>query len=1011
MSSREAAIDRSEPERGQVDKEDWACLAYPPALAPRTRRMYSTHRTRRPCSPSPLAFAAVALGGLVGTGCPSVHQVVPQVAQQVKSHPVPPAPASGPLEAPRRSTLVPIRYQLDNGLTVVLEENHATPVVAFQAWVTVGSADEPEELAGIAHVFEHMLFKGTAKRGVGQIAQEVEAAGGDINAWTSFDQTVYHLVLASRYFDTGLDILSDALQNSSFDPGELQRELKVVLEEVKQGEDSPGRMASQALFSTAYARHPYRRPVIGYTKTVEKFERRALLDFFGRHYVPKNATLVVVGDFDVEKARKKIAQSWGAWGKAGARAPAATVRPVDPPQRAPRFVVTGADVKETHLAIAFHVPGLRHADTAPLDLAAIILGQGDSSRLQIEVKRNRQVVSDAYAYAYTPKDPGLLVAGATLPPAQVDEAAQAILDQLFRLIHLEVTPEELDKAKAIIESDSVYQKETVQGLARKLGFYSTVGESLHYEDEYNRSVRAVTPATLRAVAAKYLRPENCTISLLVPEAEAKKEKRAEARMREQLAGSWARAEQVEKALPKASGEVLLEVLPNGARLLVRREATIPLVAMRAVWVGGLRTEDERSNGINNMVAALVTRGTKTRTGDELAHEVESMAGSIGGFSGRNSFGLRAEMLARNVERGLAILADCILNPAFSDGELEKERRQVLEELRTQEDNVSSVAFRLFGQALYPNHPYRLDILGSPASVAGITRKKIVDHYRQNFPTSQMTLAIVGDVDPARIVAQVRALFDQPAPKVAAAAAIPAPAFPKAPVQVIKLLNKQQAHLVLGFPGTTVADPDRFPLEVLSTILSGQGGRLFVELRDKRGLAYRVSAFSLEGVDPGYFAVYMATSPENLAVAEAGIRDELNKVIDRPVGREELSRAKRYLVGAHDISLQRRAALASTLAFHEAYGLGWDEYRRYAPAIHAVSAADVQRVARTYLDPQRAVLAVVKPEEVSPTIAKKRAVETARREKAEAAVAARAEAARKIHGAARGKTRGKVARRR
>src|SRR5881275_141457 len=169
-----------------------------------------------------------------------------------------------------------VRFQLKNGLTVILKEQHGSPVVAFQAWVNVGSADETPELAGIAHVFEHMLFKGTERRGVGQIAQEVEASGGEINAWTSFDQTVYHLVLASRFFDTGLDILADALQNSSFDPEELDRELKVVLEEVKQGEDNPSRVATQALFGAAFTRHPYRRPVIGYTKTVKSFTRERL---------------------------------------------------------------------------------------------------------------------------------------------------------------------------------------------------------------------------------------------------------------------------------------------------------------------------------------------------------------------------------------------------------------------------------------------------------------------------------------------------------------------------------------------------------------------------------------------------------------------------------------------------------------------------------------------------------------------------------------------------------------
>ncbi len=560
-----------------------------------------------------------------------------------------------------------IRYQLDNGLTVLLEENHATPVVAFQAWVGVGSADEPEELAGIAHVFEHMLFKGTARRGVGQIAQEVEGAGGDINAWTAFDQTVFHVVMASRYFDTGLDIIADALQHSSFDPEELSRELKVVLEEVKQGEDTPSRIASQAMFAAAYGKHPYRRPVIGTSKTVSTFRRDKLVDFFRRYYVPSNITLVVVGDFDAAKARKKIAAAWGEASAAPApRAP----RRVEPRQKAPRVTVVTGDVREAHLAVAFHVPPLRDDDTAPLDLAAIILGQGDSSRLQVEVKRNRQLVTEAWAYSYSPRDPGLLVAGATLPPERTDEALDALLGETFRIATAEVTPEELDKAKAIIESDAVYQKETVQGTARKLGFYETVAGSLGWEAEYGRAIRDVSPARLRAAVARYVQPDNATIALLLPKAvvaDAGGKAKIEARLLERLDVAWRRARANEQPVAPSDGQVFREVLPSGARVLVMRDPSIPLVAMRAVWVGGLRAEDERVNGVTNLLASLVTRGTKTKSGDEIAHEVESLAGSIGGFSGRNSFGLRAEVLSRHASHGLGLLADCILHPAFSEG--------------------------------------------------------------------------------------------------------------------------------------------------------------------------------------------------------------------------------------------------------------------------------------------------------------------------------------------------------
>ena len=869
----------------------------------------------------------------------------------------------------------PLRIRLENGLTVLLYESHAAPVVAFQAWVGVGSADEAAEEDGIAHVFEHMLFKGTDRRGVGQIAQEIEAAGGEINAWTSFDQTVYHLVLASRYFDTGLDILADAVQHSSFDPGELERELKVVLEEIKQGEDNPSRVVTQALFSTAYTRHPYRRPVIGGEKTVKQLTRDKLLGFFRRWYVPGNITLVVAGDFDAGTATRKIEKAWG-----GARA-APVDRPAreEPPQRQLRSVVLPRDVHETHLTLALHVPGIRDEATAALDVAAIILGQGESSRLSLEVKRNRQLVSEIYSYSYTPRDPGLLVVGATLPAGDPEKAERAILRELYRLAHEEVSAEELAKAKTIIESDTVYQKETVQGMARKLGFFETVAGGVDYEREYHKRVAEVTPARLREAVARVLATPNMTVVALIPAAEKGKVdlrgRLADAAREEEAAAKkrWAAA----VIAPGKKEDVVRRVLPNGVRLLVKRDPTVPIVAYRAVWVGGLRYEDRKTNGVNNMLAALVTRGTTTRDAEEIMHEVEGMAGAIGGFSGRNSFGVRAELLSRNWERGLEILADCVLHPELPAEELEKERRQVLDELRAQDDNLTSVAFRLFAETMYKKHPYRFDGLGTQASVAGFSRRMLADWYARNLPLGDMTLAVVGDVDPARFIEKATGLFGGPdAGHRADGAARVAPedfaGRAAGTVEVFRFMPRQQAHMVVGFPGTTVDDPDRYALEVLSTVLSGQGGRLFVELRDKQGLAYRISAFSLEGIDPGYFAVYLACSPENLEAAMAAIREELRKIVTEPVGAAELERAKKYLVGTHEISLQRRSALASTLAFYEAYGIGYDEYRRYAGGILAVDAGAVQRVAARTLDWSRAVVATVKPEELSPGAARRAA---------------------------------------
>ena len=863
-------------------------------------------------------------------------------------------------------------FKLDNGLEVVLEENHAAPVVAFQAWVKIGSADEPPELAGIAHVFEHMLFKGTKKRGVGQIAREVESSGGEINAWTSHDETVYHLVLASRFFDTGLDILADTLMNSSFDAGELERERNVVLEEIKQGMDDPERQAGLGLFQSVFDVHPYGRPIIGNETTVRKLRRDDILAFFANHYVASNVTLVIVGDFDSSAVKAKIAKAFSPMPRGVAVGP----RPTQPEQTGLRVRGAAHDVKEAQLLFGFRTPAINHPDIATLDLLAVLLGQGDSSRLNLEVVRNRQLATSTSAYLFSARDPGTLVIGVGLPPGRVEDAVRAVLDEILRLTFEEVPTEELAKAKTILESDRIYDKETVQGYARKLGFFSAIAGDPNFEEYYLAALQKTTAADLRLVATQYLRTANLSIYVQVPERraaqQADKTEKVLQRVRTAAENAEPRASarfaRATAAAP-AADRVTRYIFPSGLKLLILRDSSVPVVALRATWVGGLRYEDDRSNGISNMLAALLVRGTKTRSAEQIMNEVEGMAGALSGYAGRNSLGVQAEFLSRYFERGFDLVADCIQNAIFSEDELEKERRIVLDDIRAQEDNLGQVAFKLFHSAMWQKHPYRLDPMGTPQSVAGLTRRKLLNHFRQHYNMSNLTIAVVGDVDAARVKAKVAALFgDSPEQKLEKPTVPTEPSHVE-PMQVFKFMAKEQAHLVLGFQGVSFASQDRFPLEVLAYVLSGQGGRLFTEIREKRALAYRVSAFSVEGLDPCYFAVYLASSPENLDEAVKVVRHELHEVAEKGITADELARAQRYLIGVHAIGLQRKSALAAALAFHEAYGQGWKTYRQYGDFIMKVTVADVARAARKYLDPQREITAVVKPPAASPGAAR------------------------------------------
>ena len=379
------------------------------------------------------------------------------------------------------------RKRLPNGLTLLCEEMHDAPVVALQAWVNVGSADETVEQMGIAHLHEHMLFKGTTKRGVGEIARTVEAAGGEINAWTSFDETVYHVVMAAQELGTGVDILADALRNSTFDATELSREIEVVLEEIRRADDTPARRIAQAMFSLAYHEHPYRRPVLGYDRTVRTFNRERMVDFYHQHYRPDQITFVAVGDFSTDALVALMHQYFGDWSRPAGKQKAP--RPVEPAQTDLRIKVLTEDVKEARLAIAWQGPAFSHPDLAAMDALAVILGHGDSSRLYEALHRRRNLVNDVYAYAYTPRDPGLLMVGAGLPHNHMAEASQQILAEVYRLRHAAVPMGELDKAKVLILSESAYQRETVQGQARKLGFFETVGGDYASEQTYLDHVR------------------------------------------------------------------------------------------------------------------------------------------------------------------------------------------------------------------------------------------------------------------------------------------------------------------------------------------------------------------------------------------------------------------------------------------------------------------------------------------------------------------------------------------
>ncbi len=836
-------------------------------------------------------------------------------------------------------------WHLPSGLTAVVQPNDSAPVVAMQIWVKTGSSHEEEKEAGISHFIEHMVFKGTEHFKAGEVAKLIEGSGGSINAYTSFDYTVFHVIMPRLKWKIGLRILADMVLHATFDPKEMESEKQVVLEEIRKDKDSPYYMLSDTLFATAYKVYPYRRPIIGYTKTVKSFTRADVLHYYHKWYCPANMVAVIVGDVKANEVKTALEELF----PQASDCPAQFSPSAEPVQRKLRLKVLRKPFKETYLAMGFPIPGIGHPDVYALDVLSEILGEGDSARLNVNLKLKKALVHSIAAYSFTPKGPGLFVIQAILEDKNLKPALKEIFSQIERIKEKGVSLAELEKAKLNLESNFIYDQETMEGWARTLGsFQVTEGDARKYK-EYVDKIRAVTAAKIREVTCKYLSLNKLSLVVILPE-----ESQVELNKQE-IASLWPATAKCELREEKKVHKFVLE---NGLTLLVKENHRLPTFAISVAFMGGVRVETPKTNGICNFVARMLTRGTKSHSAVELATLIDNMAGNLDGFSGWNTFGVTGHFLSRFFSQSMQLLAEVIREPAFDPQEMEKVRSLILATIRQKEDRPSSLAISEFYKALFQSHPYHMDILGTPETVSQFTPEDLKQFYHTYAIPNNMVLAVVGDVDPKAVLKTVKDLFgDWPKGELNLPNPLPPQPVPK-PVVIKKELNKEQVHFVLGNLGTTIYSEDKYALTLLDAILSGQGGRLFIELRDKMGLAYALTFLHREGMDTGMWGVYMATSKERLKEAITSVQTELKRLLQKGITQEELKRAKEYVLGNFVIGLQTNSQQALSMALNERYGLGYNYDEVYQQKIKAVTVKEVNAVIQRYITPDAYVLTLV-----------------------------------------------------
>lgn len=844
--------------------------------------------------------------------------------------------------ADRTIEFPPVQAQthvLPNGLTLIVAEDRSAPVASVQAWVGTGSIHEGPWLgAGTSHLLEHMAFKGTARRSTNAIAQAIQDEGGYINAYTSFDRTVYWVDVPRAGVATALDVLMDAAVHSALPAEEFTKEQEVIRREFAMVHDDPDRVNSHQLFATAYREHPYRHPVIGHLDVFNQLTREDVLAYYRARYVPNNTTVVIVGDVDAAAVRAQLETLF-------ADQPRRPLPPVliapEPPQLGRREAHREFPTELSRLVCAWHIPPVTHPDVPALDVLATALGDGRSSRLYRTVRERLGLAHSISAWSYVPAQPGLFGLDLMADPDKLEAAQAAAFGIVEEIRQQGLSAPELEKARKILLSNQLGALVTMRGQANDLGSNWLLTGNLDFSRDYLAAVQRVTGEDIAHTARRYLRDANLTVCTLDPVGR---------RRRSTVTG-----------LGTTAGEIQKFTLPNGLRLLVREDPRLPLVSVDAVFRGGLLSETTVDNGISRLFSRVLLKGTETRSAEEIAETIESVGGSISSEAGNNSVTVSLEAMRPDLDRALDLLADVLLHANFPEPAIAREKEVQLAGQKAEEEQPTGVARNLLRAHLFPDHPYGLRHLGTPETLAGIDRDALLDYRRRALTGQEGVVAVFGDVHAETVRARVEALLGSalPAGEAPAPPSTPAPLAGSADVEAIR--DKEQAVLMIGYRGLSVGDPDRPALELIDEACSDLGSRFFIRIREELGLAYFVGSSHLPGLVPGMFTFYVGTDPAKVVLVRAAFVDEIQRLAEHGLSEEELVRARRKLIGKQAIAHQSNASLAFTAALDELYGLGYLYHRDAARRLEAVTIEDTRRVARRFFAGRDVVVATVRPE--------------------------------------------------
>lgn len=787
-----------------------------------------------------------------------------------------------------------------NGLTALAAPQRELPLISLQVWVETGSVHEAEYSgAGISHLLEHMVFKGTAEFSGQELNERVPALGGLWNAYTSTDRTVYHIDGPAEHWREFLHLLVQLTLHPSFPEDEFERERDVIHREMSMYDDDPQDAAYHALIGTLYHREPRRLPVIGSRAAFDALTHADMCAYHRRRYVPANMFLCAAGDIDEEAFFRAVEEETH---DIPARAAAPVSAVSEPRQWGKRLHREEFAQPTSTLMLGWRIPASDHADAAPLMLLSSILGDGRASWLYRRFHEETGMVHDVNVVTMPSRTgEGAVVVEFDVERDRRDAARDALLAFMAELPNADFT-EARKRARKQMLTARLRTLSTVQGLAGTLAMAWHLTRNGNCHEEWDAALDRVTDADLQRVARTYFTPDRLTEVSIDPK------------------GTNAAEETADKstAAPAEGSEEFS--LPNGLRVVMRIDRRVPMAFATLVFGAGSRTETEQTAGLNSLLCEMMLKGTSTRSAAELADAVENLGGGISSNAGNNTFSLRIRGLSQDTEALLELLADAALHPTFPEEALTTEKEAMIADILDAEEDPAALAFRRLRRLCFGNISYGNHRDGTAESVASLTRADVVNQHARIVCAQNAVLAVAGDIDPAAVRALAERLFaEMPAGQPAAMVATPAQQAGDEHVPA----DKEQTVIALALPGCTATGDDA-PLQLLfEEWCRDMAGPVFGELREKRGLAYYAAATSLLGTDAGCLYFYLGTDPARATEARTALEEVLNNLAQSGMPDEALERSRATALSGRLLSLQSCAKRCEGMAVNTLLGLSAD----------------------------------------------------------------------------------------